>query len=476
MGRITVSDSMPDLDGLTIDNGRLKLLESLGSGAYGKVYRALDTLSPLNKPVHYAVKCLLRPEKGSHQEEFQTREITLHKMVCDHPNIVTLHRVVCDEKYIYVVLDLCPGGDLFAAITEAQVFHNEVQLVKNSFVQLIDAVNHCHEKSVFHRDIKPENVLCSEGGADIRLADFGLSTQDHISRDFGCGSSYYMSPECIGKELSVGRYSTRYSDIWSLGVILTNMISGRNPWRYATAKDDCFAAYLHDRDFLRQVLPISHGANTILKRIFRINPLSRITLRELRHEILNVETFFMTEEELACANSTIRAAAKTYSEGKHREAQVAVAQNASVFAISDDTDSSVSSDEIYAFDSPPADDIPPSPSLVPPTDFLTVPGANPDSSSVPSSARTSNSTNSGSDSDGPITPVTYATDPAIEVPDLPEDQNLGQTVIVAPTVPAKPPKTKPVIEAKVKKVTNRRRLFRLAFERLKGRASGSGSS
>ncbi|KAG6880391.1 hypothetical protein C0992_007802 [Termitomyces sp. T32_za158] len=316
MGRIAVTDSMPDLNGLTIDNGRLKLLESLGAGAYGKVYRALEILSPLDKPVYYAVKCLLRPEKGSHQEQFQKREITLHKMVCDHPNIVTLHRVVLDDRYLFVVLDYCPGGDLFAAITEARVFHNKVQLVKRSFVQLIDA---------------PENVLCSGNGINIRLADFGLSTQDHISSDFGCGSSYYMSPECIGKELSVGRYSTRYSDIWSLGVILTNMISGRNPWRYATAKDDCFAAYLHDRDFLRQVLPISHGANNILKRIFRINPLSRITLHELRHEILAIDTFFMTEEELASANSTVRAAARTYSEGKPHEAQVAVIQNGSGF-------------------------------------------------------------------------------------------------------------------------------------------------
>ncbi|KAG6856345.1 hypothetical protein H0H87_005463 [Tephrocybe sp. NHM501043] len=474
MGRIAVSDSMPDLNGLCIDGGRLKLLESLGSGAYGKVYRALDVLSPPNKPVHYAVKCLLRPDKGSHQEQFQAREIKLHKLVCDHPNIVTLHRVIYDEAYIYVVLELCPGGDLFAAITEAQVFHNKVQLVKNSFVQLIDAVDHCHKKSVFHRDIKPENVLCSANGTDIRLADFGLSTQDFVTTDFGCGSSYYMSPECIGKELSVGHYSTRFSDIWSLGVILTNMISGRNPWRYATAEDECFSAYMRDKDFLRQVLPISRGANAILKRIFRINPMSRIKLRDLRQEVLNVDTFFMTEEELACANSTIRKAAQSYSEGKHREAQAAVAQITRVFESTDEPDSSVSSDEVYVFDSPPANSIPPSPSSsVPPTAFLTVPGHNVDSNSASSSARTSNSTNSGSDSDGPITPTTHAVNPAIEVPDLPEGETLDQTAIFAASQPANPPKSKSVVEIKVKKATNRKRLFHLAFKQFKGHASGN---
>lgn len=194
MPHIAITDAMPDLNGQFIDKGRLKLLESLGSGAYGKVYRALDVTSPRNKQVFYAVKCLLKPERGSHQEEYQEREFTLHKMVCDHPNIVTFHRVIYDEKYVYVVLDFCPGGDLFTAITETQIFHNNVQLVKDSFIQLIDAVRYCHQNSVFHRDIKPENVLCTKRGTDIRLADFGLSIQAHVSKDFGCGSSYYMSP------------------------------------------------------------------------------------------------------------------------------------------------------------------------------------------------------------------------------------------------------------------------------------------
>jgi len=188
------TDDMPDLNGRVIDNGRLELLESLGSGAYGKVYRALDITSPQNNQVFFAVKCLLRHKPGSDQEEFQNREFTIHKLVCNHPNIVTLHRIIYDRDFVYVVLDLCTGGDLFAAITETDMFHNNVQLVKESFIQLIDAVQYCHEKSVFHRDLKPENVLCTEDGSGIRLADFGLSTRNHVSQDFGCGSSYYMSP------------------------------------------------------------------------------------------------------------------------------------------------------------------------------------------------------------------------------------------------------------------------------------------
>ncbi|KAF8914011.1 kinase-like domain-containing protein, partial [Gymnopilus junonius] len=231
---------MPSFSGYTV-NGRLRLLESLGSGAYGKVYRAVDCVS--FRPKFYAVKCLQRPEPGSRTELLQQREFSHHKLVSGHPNIVTFHQFFHDTRFVYVVLDLVTGGDLFAAITERHVFFNNGRLIKTAFIQLIDAVQYCHDLGVFHRDIKPENVLCSADGADILLADFGLSIQSPVCQDFGCGSSYYMSPECIGREFNTGKYSTRHNDIWALGVILTNMITGRNPWRYATTEDDCFSAY-----------------------------------------------------------------------------------------------------------------------------------------------------------------------------------------------------------------------------------------
>lgn len=193
MPHVAVTEAFPNFTGQLIDNGRLKLLEVLGAGAYGKVYKAVDNRSD-GTQAYYAVKCLLKPEVGTRQEDFQIREFALHKQVCDHMNIVTFHKVLYDKVYVYVVLDLVEGGDLFSAITEKQLFRHDSDLVKLAFIQLLDAVHHCHEQSVFHRDIKPENVLCSKDGRDIRLADFGLSTQSRVSQDFGCGSSYYMSP------------------------------------------------------------------------------------------------------------------------------------------------------------------------------------------------------------------------------------------------------------------------------------------
>jgi len=311
MGRIHIfipeAEFLPNFSGHYLDRGRYRILESIGSGAFGKVYRAVDMSRRTSKHQVFAIKCLHKPERGSPAYSSQKREFEHHKLVSGHPNIVAFHRCFSDMLFVYIILDIFNGGDLFSGITEKHLFdHGDDRLIKSVFIQLIDAVAHCHRVGVFHRDIKPENVMCSDDGEDIRLTDFGLSIMSPYSKDFGCGSSYYMSPECLGRQVHRREYATRPNDIWALGVILTNIITARNPWRYAVMRDGCFAEYMKNNDFLKTVLPISEGVNDILKDIFVMNPSRRLTLANLRRRILALEVFStldFVEKEVPCSDS-----------------------------------------------------------------------------------------------------------------------------------------------------------------------------
>ncbi|KAF9005280.1 kinase-like protein [Hymenopellis radicata] len=236
----SATQELPDFQGAVIEGG-LRLIDCLGAGTWGKVYRAIDMLSPSDKPAYFAVKCMLKPEPESFEAQLQTREFTNHEYVSDHPNIVTFHRCFSDDRFTYVVLDLCTGGDLFQAIVTRGHFFQRTDRIKIAFLQILNAVHHCHQRGVFHRDLKPENILYSAEGEEYFVADFGLSTISTISMDFRCGSWEYMSPECIGKDFIFGKqYSTRTNDVWALGVILVNMITKRAPWTRARLNDPAF--------------------------------------------------------------------------------------------------------------------------------------------------------------------------------------------------------------------------------------------
>lgn len=272
-------------------DGHLQLVKVLGVGAYGVVYAAVDIYN--NKP--YAVKALSKVGPtglplDDAQKKFQAREISLHARARRHPNIVSLTEILDGPDCVYVVMEYCPEGDLFAAITEKHHYVGDDALAKRVFLQLLDAVQFCHRIGIYHRDLKPENVLVCNQGQTVKLADFGLATTEEFTTDFGCGSTFYMSPECH-KRSGASCYESGPNDVWSLGVILVNLTCGRNPWKRAEPRDETYAAYLRDPNFLRSILPLSAELNSILCRIFEPDPRKRITLDELRDAIIYCPRF-----------------------------------------------------------------------------------------------------------------------------------------------------------------------------------------
>ncbi|KAK0482147.1 kinase-like domain-containing protein [Armillaria luteobubalina] len=297
---------LPDFAGHLVANGRFLLLELLGAGSYGKVYRAVDTASLKHIEQHYAIKCMHRYREGSRRDTVQRREFSAHSKVSGHPNIITFHEIIYDRLYLYVVLDLCLGGDLYSAICESRLLHNNDVLIKCVFIKLIDALQYCHEQGVFHRDLKPENVVCSKGCTEVFLVDFGLATTFEDCEHSECGSGSYRSPECMDGGRKSPKYLARQSDVWALGIVLVNMLSNRFPWKAAKESDVLFNTFLRDSTFFQKSFPFSSGAIDILLRIFVIRPGERITLPKLREAILRLDTFFLSREDLFHAPKLVR--------------------------------------------------------------------------------------------------------------------------------------------------------------------------
>lgn len=175
--------------GLLLAN-RLELTSILGVGAYGVVYTAID----IHTNIPYAVKALNKTGLDPRQRKFQQREIKLHHLASQHPNVVSLVRIMDSVDCTFVVIEFCPEGDLFSSITERGHFVGNDPLAKRAFLQILDAVQFCHSIGIYHRDLKPENILVTDHGMTVKLADFGLATTDYYTSDFGCGSTFYMSP------------------------------------------------------------------------------------------------------------------------------------------------------------------------------------------------------------------------------------------------------------------------------------------
>lgn len=267
---------------------RLKLTSVLGVGAYGVVYNAVDiiTYTP------YAVKALPTAGLDQRQRRFQQREISLHYKASRHENIVSLVEILEAPDCTYVVMEYCPEGDLFANITERRRYVGNDYMAKRVFLQLVSAVEHCHSLGIYHRDLKPENVLVCDRGLQVKLADFGLATTERFTSDFGCGSTFYMSPEC---QQPSPRNNTSYdsvaNDVWSLGVILVNLTCGRNPWKRAHFTDSTFRAFCEKPGFLRSILPLSVELEQILRMVFEVNPRKRISLAEFKRRIQHCPRF-----------------------------------------------------------------------------------------------------------------------------------------------------------------------------------------
>ena len=196
----------------------------IGSGAFGKVRLYVDRDS---KTFRYAIKTIKKNIFNKHSIESIKREVDILRSL-DHPNIVKYFETYEDEYYLHIVMEYIAGDNLFRVLTDQKRFKFTERAISKIMTCLLKAVLFLHHNGIIHRDIKPENIVFIEQNNfnALKLIDFGLSIQQNARKDNRrVGTPYYMAPEMIkGNFVYV-------SDVWSIGVILFIMVTGKQPFR-----------------------------------------------------------------------------------------------------------------------------------------------------------------------------------------------------------------------------------------------------
>lgn len=226
---------------------RYELLEQLGGGGMAVVYKAMDTF--LNRMV--TVK-ILRSEYAS-DEAFVARFRKEAQAVArlSHPNIVNIHDVGTEGEIYYLVMEFIDGQDLKTLIRSEAPMPPEkaVPIIR----QVCDALAHAHKNNIVHRDVKPHNILITTDGR-AKLTDFGIAREASAATltytDTVMGSVHYISPEQARGEAAGPR-----SDIYSLGVVAYELLSGKVPFTGTTPIGVAMKHVQEDPPSLREVNP-----------------------------------------------------------------------------------------------------------------------------------------------------------------------------------------------------------------------------
>jgi serine/threonine-protein kinase len=200
--------------------GRYEILDEIGQGAMGTVYRARDPMIDRVVAIKTVAIALLRQEGADAEARFLREAQSAGRL--SHPNIVTIYDVSEADGLAYIAMEYLSGKTLRDIMNQSQM---PLDLILDTITQMAEALAFAHEHGVIHRDIKPANVVITRQRGRIKLTDFGIAhlvNSNHTQTGQMLGSPRYMSPE-----QAMGRVVDGRSDIFSLGAVLYEMLTGQ---------------------------------------------------------------------------------------------------------------------------------------------------------------------------------------------------------------------------------------------------------
>lgn len=305
----------------TILGNRYQLMRKIGDGGMAFVYQAKDKL--LNRIV--AVK-ILRPEFAD-DEEFLAKFKREAEAVANvtHPNIVNVYDVGQEGKVNYIVMEYVDGQNLKEIIKNEGVLDEYTAL--DITKQIAQALSAAHKKGVIHRDIKPHNILISNEGRQVKVADFGIAkaVSNSTITNIGSiiGSVHYFSPE-----QAKGQSVSENADLYSLGIVLYEMIIGKVPFRGDSPISIALQHINEEIEFTQdEKISIPHSVRTLISKLTEKSPEDRYqraeeVIEDIEYIEKNIDLDFIKEYDNYVTqkidHDKLLAQSKLYSSNKNK--------------------------------------------------------------------------------------------------------------------------------------------------------------
>ena len=246
--------------------------KQLGSGSFGRVFLvshnetkelfALKTIEKRKIMMTYGKLDIIYDEINIHSKLY-------------HQNIIKLYSVYEDDETINIILEYAKGGNLYQLIKDGKNGFSESKAF-DYFIQVINAVYYLHSNNIIHRDIKPENILIGDDNK-LKLCDFGWAKELTLeNRSTFCGTMEYMAPEIVGSE------NYDYSvDIWSLGILLYEMLFGHSPFNGKDTNNIILNIKSHELNYDDTNKKISNSCKDLIQKLLNMNPQKRLKIKDI---------------------------------------------------------------------------------------------------------------------------------------------------------------------------------------------------